>query len=87
MLWSYLVIFLNPLILIVGVSIMLFCACSPRRFFSSKLSLSSTSSEENDNDSNDDDDEGGDGWDPTDWDTPLDLPPGVYVLPPEPVHA
>lgn len=30
------------------------------------------------------DDEGGL---PVDWDAPLDLPPGVYTLPPEPVHA
>jgi len=85
MFWSYLVILLNPLILITGVSIMLLCACSPRGFFASKSLSDPHSSEEGDN--NDDGDDDGDGWDPIDWDAPLDLPPGIYVLPPEPVHA
>jgi hypothetical protein len=83
MFWSYLAIFLNPFILIVGVSIMLFYACSPRGFFASQSVSDSISTEDDDDDG--DDDEGG--WPPLDWDAPLDLPPGVYVLPPEPVHA
>lgn len=32
-------------------------------------------------------DSGGDDGPGFDWDSPLDLPPGVYVLPPEPVAA
>jgi hypothetical protein len=86
MFWSYLFMLLNPAILVVGLVIMAIYCCANAGLLPKKSSLTSSGAQDDD-DNDDGSDNGGDGWESSDWDAPLDLPPGVFVLPPEPVLA
>lgn len=82
MLWSYLLMLLNPAILIAGLIVMAVLAWPAFRNQSQASHLSVDAQ-----DQDDDNDDDGDGWERIDWDAPLDLPPGVYITPADPVPA
>jgi len=76
--FSYLLMLLNPLLMIAGVTYILMKAAP---YLPSRDDIDAS-----------DEDKGGDqggGNADWDWDTPLDLPPGICLMPsdPEPVHA
>lgn len=74
--WSIIFIWLNPAILVIGLVTILVMA------YPTSSSLP-PADEGNGGGGIDGDDP--DGGDPFDWDQPLDLPPGVYVMPSEPI--
>lgn len=72
---------LNPILLVVGLIVLVFLAHPiSLRPASSPLTIGNEIQQEDDEDFPDEDDDGGIR---VDLDAPLDLPPGVYVMPPE----
>ena len=77
---SYLLMLLNPLLMVAGVTYIIIKA--------RPAVAAGTDQQSSDSPDSDDEDPGG-GDSNWDWDAPLDLPPGVCLMPsgPEPVHA
>jgi cbb3-type cytochrome oxidase subunit 3 len=83
---NYLLLAVNLGLMLAGLGLMLFFFWPKNQAAldqAATLPFDQTENPEQQEDDDEDEGDGGGGWEGFDWDAPLDLPPGVYVAPPE----